>query len=122
MRRRRGLRPAGSWASAGPARSGAARGTESVTGRTVRPSPAGVPAEQRRSASAAARRGRHFRSNLSCRARLYLIMVIVDNIKQSVYDGATMNRLRIIPLDDAVAFPGMPITVTADLGTDSRVL
>jgi ATP-dependent Lon protease len=33
-----------------------------------------------------------------------------------------MTRLRIIPLDDTVAFPGMPITVTADLGTDERVL
>src|ERR687888_404599 len=33
-----------------------------------------------------------------------------------------MNRLRIIPLDDTVAFPGMPVTLTVDVGTDSRVL
>ncbi|RPI57823.1 MAG: endopeptidase La [Acidobacteria bacterium] len=33
-----------------------------------------------------------------------------------------MNRLRIIPLDDAVVFPGMPVTVPADAGDDTRVL
>src|SRR5690348_16122424 len=33
-----------------------------------------------------------------------------------------MNRLRIVPLDDAVAFPGMPLTLTVDLGSDDRVL
>jgi ATP-dependent Lon protease len=33
-----------------------------------------------------------------------------------------MNRLRIIPLDDTVVFPGMPITVTVDIGTEDRVL
>jgi ATP-dependent Lon protease len=33
-----------------------------------------------------------------------------------------MNRLRIIPMDDAVVFPGMPVTVTADVGDDERVL
>jgi len=33
-----------------------------------------------------------------------------------------MNRLRIIPLDDMVAFPGMPVTLTVDVGTDARVL
>jgi ATP-dependent Lon protease len=33
-----------------------------------------------------------------------------------------MNRLRIIPLDDAVVFPGMPITLPADVGGDDRVL
>ena len=33
-----------------------------------------------------------------------------------------MNRLRIIPLDDAVVFPGMPITLPVDVGTDERVL
>ena len=33
-----------------------------------------------------------------------------------------MNRLRIIPLDDAVAFPGMPVTLTADVGKDTQVL
>src|SRR5215471_18900004 len=36
--------------------------------------------------------------------------------------GVTMNRLRIIPMDDAVVFPGMPVTVTADIGDDERVL
>src|SRR6201988_2227440 len=33
-----------------------------------------------------------------------------------------MNRLRIVPLDDAVVFPGMPITLTVDVGDDERVL
>src|SRR5436190_21298933 len=33
-----------------------------------------------------------------------------------------MNRLRIIPLDDIVAFPGMPVTLSADVGADSQVL
>jgi ATP-dependent Lon protease len=33
-----------------------------------------------------------------------------------------MGRLRIIPLDDTVVFPGMPITVTVDVGADDRVL
>jgi ATP-dependent Lon protease len=38
------------------------------------------------------------------------------------YSGLTMNRLRIIPLDDMVAFPGMPVTLTADVGSDAQVL
>jgi ATP-dependent Lon protease len=33
-----------------------------------------------------------------------------------------MNRLRIIPLDDMVVFPGMPVTLTIDVGSDARVL
>src|SRR5262245_42234119 len=33
-----------------------------------------------------------------------------------------MNRLRIIPLDDAVMFPGMPVTVRVDVGSDEQVL
>jgi hypothetical protein len=33
-----------------------------------------------------------------------------------------MSRLRIIPLDDAVAFPGMPVTLTVDVGPDASVL
>src|SRR5437660_8520458 len=33
-----------------------------------------------------------------------------------------MNRLRIIPLDDTVAFPGMPVTLPVDVGADERVL
>src|SRR6185295_11078438 len=33
-----------------------------------------------------------------------------------------MNRLRIIPLDEAVVFPGMPITLSVDCGSDERVL
>src|SRR5690242_17512804 len=33
-----------------------------------------------------------------------------------------MNRLRIIPLDDAVVFPGMPVTLPVDVGGDDRVL
>jgi ATP-dependent Lon protease len=33
-----------------------------------------------------------------------------------------MDRLRIIPLDEAVVFPGMPVTVSVDVGGDDRVL
>jgi len=33
-----------------------------------------------------------------------------------------MATLRLVPLDDTVVFPGMPLTVPADLGTDTRVL
>jgi ATP-dependent Lon protease len=33
-----------------------------------------------------------------------------------------MDRLRLIPLDDVVAFPGMPVTLPVDLGSDSLVL
>jgi ATP-dependent Lon protease len=33
-----------------------------------------------------------------------------------------MNRLRIIPLDDAVVFPGMAVTLPVDVGGDARVL
>src|ERR1043166_9137370 len=33
-----------------------------------------------------------------------------------------MNRLRIIPLDDTVVFPGMPATLTDDAGDNGRVL
>ena len=33
-----------------------------------------------------------------------------------------MNRLRIVPLDDAVVFPGMPVTVSVDVGRDEQVL
>src|SRR6478736_3182489 len=39
-----------------------------------------------------------------------------------VYDGGTMNRLRIVPLDDTVVFPGMPVTLPVDVGSDDRVL
>ena len=38
------------------------------------------------------------------------------------YYGRTMNRLRIIPLDDTVVFPGMPVTLPVDVGSDDRVL
>jgi ATP-dependent Lon protease len=33
-----------------------------------------------------------------------------------------MNRLRLIPLDETVVFPGMPVTLPVDVGTDDRVL
>jgi ATP-dependent Lon protease len=33
-----------------------------------------------------------------------------------------MNRLRIIPLDEEVVFPGMPVTLSADVGSDTSVL
>ena len=32
-----------------------------------------------------------------------------------------MNRLRIIPLDEEVVFPGMPVTLSVDVGSDDRV-
>jgi len=33
-----------------------------------------------------------------------------------------MTTLRILPLDDVVVFPGMPVTLPADVGSDTRVL
>jgi ATP-dependent Lon protease len=33
-----------------------------------------------------------------------------------------MDRFRIIPLDDTVVFPGMPVTLPVDVGSDERVL
>jgi ATP-dependent Lon protease len=33
-----------------------------------------------------------------------------------------MTRLRIVPLDDAVVFPGMPATLPVDVGSDTHVL
>src|SRR6516162_9688889 len=33
-----------------------------------------------------------------------------------------MNRLRIVPLEDTVVFPGMPVTLPVDIGGDERVL
>src|SRR5690349_17374308 len=53
---------------------------------------------------------------------LYLRSSILDNIKYLRYHGVTMNRLRIIPLDDVVVFPGMPVTLPIDVGTDAEVL
>src|SRR5436305_1062953 len=47
---------------------------------------------------------------------------IVDIVKYRVYSGLTMNRLRIIPLDETVVFPGMPVTLSVDVGRDERVL
>ncbi len=32
-----------------------------------------------------------------------------------------MTTLRLVPVDDAVIFPGMPVTMPAEVGTDSRV-
>jgi ATP-dependent Lon protease len=33
-----------------------------------------------------------------------------------------MNRLRVISLDEVVVFPGMPVTLSVDVGSDTRVL
>src|SRR5882672_9216882 len=33
-----------------------------------------------------------------------------------------MNRLRVIPLDEEVVFPGMPVTLSVDVGGDAHVL
>src|SRR3954465_1941456 len=38
------------------------------------------------------------------------------------YHGRTMKRLRLVPLDDTVVFPGMEITLTVDVGADPQVL
>src|ERR1700693_3221130 len=43
-------------------------------------------------------------------------------MKYIAYDGRTMNRLRIIPLDETVVFPGMPVTLQVDVGSDAQVL
>jgi ATP-dependent Lon protease len=39
-----------------------------------------------------------------------------------VYYGGAMTRSRLIPLDDVVPFPGMPLTVPVDVGSDQQVL
>jgi ATP-dependent Lon protease len=36
--------------------------------------------------------------------------------------GGIMSRLRVIPLDDSVVFPGMTVTLTVDPGQDTRVI
>ena len=33
-----------------------------------------------------------------------------------------MNRMRVIPTDETVVFPGMPVTLPVDVGSDERVL
>ena len=33
-----------------------------------------------------------------------------------------MTSLTLVPLDDAVVFPGMAVTVPVDVGSDTRVL
>jgi hypothetical protein len=33
-----------------------------------------------------------------------------------------MTSYRLIPLDDTVVFPGMPVTLTVDPGAETRVL
>src|SRR4051812_14978643 len=33
-----------------------------------------------------------------------------------------MKRLRLVPLDDAVVFPGMEVTLAVDVGADTQVL
>src|SRR6185436_1585089 len=33
-----------------------------------------------------------------------------------------MSRLRLVPLDDLVVFPGMPVTLPVDVGSDDQVL
>src|SRR5690242_13753771 len=53
---------------------------------------------------------------------LYFKTSIVDTLKYWSYAGDTMSRLRVIPLDDSVVFPGMPMTLSADVGTDDRVI
>jgi ATP-dependent Lon protease len=46
-------------------------------------------------------------------------LLIVDEVNDQ---AQLMNTLRVIPLDDSVVFPGMPVTLTADVGDDERVL
>src|ERR1700757_2303981 len=38
------------------------------------------------------------------------------------YRDATMNRLRLVPLDDTVIFPGMQVTLPVDVGADQHVI
>src|SRR5262249_23316204 len=44
---------------------------------------------------------------------------IIDKLKYRTYIRA-MTDLRLVPLDDVVVFPGMPVTLPADLGGDTR--
>src|SRR5206468_8292899 len=46
---------------------------------------------------------------------------IVDNLNHWAYI-AVMAHLRLIPLDEVVVFPGMPVTLPADAAGDTRVL
>ena len=46
---------------------------------------------------------------------------MVDNIKYQAYIPG-MAHLRLVPLDDVVVFPGMPVTLPADVAGDARVL
>src|SRR5262245_53094337 len=46
---------------------------------------------------------------------------IVDNLKYRPYIPG-MTSLRVVPLDEAVVFPGMPVTLPAEVGGDDRVL
>src|SRR5215471_20533454 len=48
-------------------------------------------------------------------------MSIVDNLNYRPY-LVSMENLRIIPLDDLVVFPGMPVTLAVDVGKDPHVL
>src|SRR5271168_4900784 len=42
--------------------------------------------------------------------------------KPPIQPPETTPRLRLIPLDDTVVFPGMSITLTVDVGDDERVV
>jgi ATP-dependent Lon protease len=44
-----------------------------------------------------------------------------DFVNYRVYAVSIMNRLRVIPLDDTVVFPGMSLTIPVDVGEDTRV-
>src|SRR5262249_19248187 len=46
---------------------------------------------------------------------------IVDNLKYRPYIP-DMTSLRVVPLDEAVIFPGMSVTLPAEVGDDDRVL
>ncbi len=46
---------------------------------------------------------------------------IIDKLKYRSY-LACMAHLKLVPLDEAVVFPGMPVTLPTDVGSDTRVL
>ena len=48
------------------------------------------------------------------------MLSIVDNINYMHIVGR-MTRLRLVSLDDTVVFPGMPVTLSLDAGTDKQI-
>src|SRR5262245_4577318 len=87
-----------------------------------RPRRADARAARKRTEPVAARRDRHRPPEASSSRALYMMKLIFDFIKYMRLLWSPMSRLRIVPLDDTVVFPGMPVTVSVDVGSDERVL